>query len=106
MFRSPFFRFSPGDRVGYLEHNWRHSFGVARLAASRYAYNETANLPTCDHREAVANLLNGLPAFTSFGERMKKTKISTRFVHSVYRRIGNHSQHLPRYKKLSRTFCR
>jgi hypothetical protein len=31
--------------------------GAARLAFALYASKELANLLTCDHREAVANLL-------------------------------------------------
>jgi hypothetical protein len=55
--------------------------GAARLIAAIYVRNEPANLLTCDHREAVANLLNGKTALAYFGERMDKTQVSTSFVH-------------------------
>jgi hypothetical protein len=54
---------------------------AAQLVAASYASHEPANLLTCDHREAVANLLNGKTVLAGFSGRMEKTQLSTSFVH-------------------------
>jgi hypothetical protein len=54
----------------------RAAGGASRLAVSSYSSNKPANLLTCDHREAVANLLNGEPVLASIGERIEKTQVS------------------------------
>jgi hypothetical protein len=54
---------------------------AARLAFASYTSNEPANLLTCDHREAMANLLKGKPIRAGYSEKIEKTQVSTSFVH-------------------------